>query len=108
MSPTAQRFGEWASDSGTFSAINDHIAVVQRVVHRLFVLISWSLPACPTSPCQHGENVDDYSYVLAIEESPSNVEMAHPVPLRYGGETASVSGYVCDGTGTLYRLSSVT
>ena len=37
--PVAQRFGEWASASPTFSAVTDLIAVVQGEVDRLFVLI---------------------------------------------------------------------
>ena len=32
------------------------------------------------------------------------VEMSRLVALRYGGESASVPGCLCDGTGTLYRL----
>ena len=39
MRPVAQRFGEWASASRTFSAITDLLAVVQREVARLLVLI---------------------------------------------------------------------
>ena len=38
-SPVAQRFGEWASASRTFSAITDLIVVVQREVDKLFVFI---------------------------------------------------------------------
>ena len=34
--------------------------------------------------------------------------MARLVALRHGGESASVPGCACEGTGTLYRLSSVT
>ena len=39
MGPAAQRFGEWASASRTFSAITDLFTVVQREVAMLFVLI---------------------------------------------------------------------
>ena len=42
MGPVDQRFGEWASASRTFSAITDHIAFVQREVHRLFVVFIFS------------------------------------------------------------------
>ena len=53
------------------------------------------------------EVVVDYScYVLAVKVSPPDVEMARLVALRYGGESASVSGCLCDGTGTLHRLLS--
>ena len=63
--------------------------------------------ACSTS-CLPGAEVVDCSYVLAVKVSPPDVEMARLVALRYGGESASVSGCLCDGTGTLYRLLSVT
>ena len=39
MGLVAQRFGEGASASRTFSAITDLIAIVQREVDRLFVFI---------------------------------------------------------------------
>ena len=39
VGPAAQRFGEWASASRTFSAITDLVALVQREVDRLFVFI---------------------------------------------------------------------
>ena len=39
MGPGAQRYGEWASASRTFSAITDLIDVVQREVDILFVFI---------------------------------------------------------------------
>ena len=64
--------------------------------------------ACYTSFCRPGEIVADYSYVHAVEASPENVEMARLVDLRYGGESASVPGCLCDWSGTLYRLFSVT
>ena len=35
------------------------------------------------------------------------VEMARLVALRYGGESTSAPGCLCDGKGTLYRLFSV-
>ena len=49
-----------------------------------------------------------YSYVLAVKASPPDVEMARLIAIRYGGESESVPGCLCDGTGTLYRLFSVT
>ena len=51
--------------------------------------------------------VVDCSYVLSVKASPPDVEMARLVVLRYGGESASASGCLCDGTGTLHRLFSV-
>ena len=56
------------------------------------------------SSCLPAEIVVDCSYVLAVKASPPDVEMARLVALRYGGESAS--GYLCDDTGTLYRLFS--
>ena len=44
MGPAAQRFGEWASASCTFSAITDLIAAVQREVDILCSFLS---------PCMH-------------------------------------------------------
>ena len=109
MGPATQRFGEWGSASRTFSAITDLIAVVQREVDRLLIVfIFLSLHACSTSSCLPAENVVDCSYVLAVKASPPDVEMARLVALRYGGESASVPGCLCDGTGTLYRIFSVT
>ena len=64
--------------------------------------------ACSTSSCLAAEIVVDCSYVLAVKASPPDVEMARLVALRYGGESASVPGCLCDGTGTLYRIFSVT
>ena len=65
--------------------------------------------ACSTSSGLRAEIVVDYSYVLAVKASPPDVELARLVALRYGGESASVPGCLCDGTGTLlYRLFSVT
>ena len=64
--------------------------------------------ACSTSSCLPAEIVVDYSYVLAVKASPPDVEIARLVALRYGGESASVSGCLCDCTGTLCRLFSVT
>ena len=52
MGPAAQRFGEWASASRTFSAITDLITVVQREVDRLSLLLVHAcmlhllLPSC--------------------------------------------------------------
>ena len=109
MGPATQRFGEWASASRTFPAITDLVAVVQREVDTLFVFIFESMYACSTSSCLPAEIVVDYSYVFAAKASPPDVEMARLVALRYGGESASVPGCLCDGTaGTLYRLFSVT
>ena len=39
VGPVAQRFGEWASASRTFSTITDFVAVVQRGVNTLLVFI---------------------------------------------------------------------
>ena len=88
MGPAAQRFGEWASASRTFSAITDLIAVVQREVNRLFKF-HFLVHACSTSSCLPAEIIVDCSYVLAVRASPPpDLEMAHA--LRYGGESASV------------------
>ena len=54
------------------------------------------------------EIVADNSYVLPAKASPPDVEMERLVALRYGGESASVPGCLCDGKGTPYRLFSVT
>ena len=108
MGPAAQRFGEWASASRTFSAIADVIAVVQREIDRLCFFFSPCMHAPPPPACLL-RFVVDYSYVLAVKASLPDVEMARLVALRYGGESASVPGCLCDGTGTLlYRLFSVT
>ena len=64
--------------------------------------------ACSTSSCLRAEIVGDYSYVLAVKASPPDVELARLVALRYDGESATVPGFLCDGTGTLYRRFSVT
>ena len=64
--------------------------------------------ACSTSSCMPAEIVVDCSYVLADKASPPYVEMARLVALSYGGESAPVPGCLCDRTGTLYRLFSVT
>ena len=60
------------------------------------------------SSCRPAEIVINCSYVLAVKASPPDVEMAPLVVLRYGGESESVPGCLFDGTGTLYRLFSVT
>ena len=44
---------------------------------------------------------------MAVKASPPDVEMARFVARRYGGESASVAGGLCGGTGTLYRTFSV-
>ena len=86
----AQRFGEWASASRTFSSITDLLVVVQREVDRLFKL-HFLVRACSTSSsCLPDEIVVDCSYVLAVKASPPDVEMARLVALRYGGESVSV------------------
>ena len=108
MGPAAQRLGEWASTLHTFSAITDLIAAVQREVHRSSLFLYYSMHACSTSSCLPAEIGVDSSYVLAVKASPPDVEMARLAALRYGGESASVSCCLCDGTGTLYRLLSVT
>ena len=64
--------------------------------------------ACSTSSCLPAEIVVDCSYGLAVKASPPDVEMARIVALRYGGESVTVPGCLCEGTGTLYRLVSVT
>ena len=64
--------------------------------------------ACSISSCLPAEIVVDCSYVLAVKASPPGVEMARLVALRYGDDSTSVPGCLCDGTGTLYRLLSVT
>ena len=46
--------------------------------------------------------------LLPAKASPPDVEMERLVALRYGGESASVPGCLCDGTGTVYHLFSVT
>ena len=60
--------------------------------------------ACSTSSCLPAEIVVDYSYVIAVKASP-DVEMAGLVALRYGGESASVTSCLCDGTGTFIAFS---
>ena len=50
MSPVAQRFGEWASTSRTFTAITDLLTVVQREGARLPALFSRPC-ALPLSSC---------------------------------------------------------
>ena len=103
MGPAAQRFRVWGSASRTFSII-DLITVLQREVDRLFVFICLSLHACSTSSCQPAEIVVDCSYVLAVEASPPDVEIVRLVALRYGGESESIPGCLCHGTGTPHRL----
>ena len=108
MGPAAQRFGEWASASRTFSAVTDLIALVQREVDRLCSFFSPCMHAPSPPSCLHAEIVVDYSYVLAVKASPPDVEMARFVALRYGGKSESVPGWLFNGTGNLYRLFSVT
>jgi len=52
--------------------------------------------------------VVDCSYVLAVKASPPDAEMARLAALRYGDESESVPGSFCDGTCTLFHLSSGT
>ena len=80
VGPVAQRFGEGASTSRTFSAITDLIAVVQREADRLFVSIFQPMYACSTSSCLPAGIVVDSSYILAFEASPPDVEMARLSP----------------------------
>jgi len=63
--------------------------------------------ACSTTTYLPVEIVVDCSYVLTVKPSQPDVEMARVVVLRYGGESASVPGCLCDGTGTLVRLVSL-
>ena len=51
MGPAAQRFGEWASASRTFSAITVLIALVQRVVGRMCSFFSPCMHAPPRPAC---------------------------------------------------------
>ena len=52
MGPVAQRFGDWASASRTFSAITDLIAVVQReVVDCVHFLVHACMHAPPPPAC---------------------------------------------------------
>ena len=109
MGPAAQRFGEWASASHTFSAITDFITVVPREAdRRLFVHVLVHCIHAPPPPVCLLTIVVDCSYVLPVKASPPDVETARLVDLRYGSESVSVRGCLYDGTGTLYRLFSVT
>ena len=108
MGTAAQRFGEWTSASHTLSTITHLIAVVLRGIDGLFAFIFYSTHACSTSSCLHAEIVVDYRYVLAVKASPPDVAMARLVVLRYGVESASVPGCVCDEAHTLDRLFSLT
>ena len=64
--------------------------------------------ACSTSSSLPDEVVVDCSYVLAVKASPPDAEMARLAALRYGDESESVPGSFCDGTCTLFHLSSGT
>ena len=103
MRPVAQRFGEWASASRTFSAIAVLIAVVQR---ELLDCLS-SILVHGIYSCLPAQIVVDCSYFLAVKASPPDVDMARLVALRYGGEWVSVPGCLRDGTDTLHRIFSV-
>ena len=107
MGPAAQRFGEWVSVSRTFSAITDLTVVVQRGVDRLCSFFSPCMHAPPPPACLLRLLLTAATFSPSLA-SPRDVEMARLVALRYGGESASVPGCLCDGTGTLYRLFSVT
>ena len=50
MGPAAQRCGEWVSASRTFSAITDHIAIVQREVDIYFLFSFESSMHVPPRP----------------------------------------------------------
>ena len=103
MRSVAQRFGEWASASRTFSAIAVLIAVVQR---ELLDCLS-SILVHGIYSCLPAQIVVDCSYFLAVKASPPDVDMARLVALRYGGESASTLGVLCAGTSTVCRLFSV-
>ena len=64
-------------------------------------------PPLPRWTCLPAEIVVECSYVLAVKASP-DVEMARFVALRYGGDLALFPDSLCDGTGTIYRIFSVT
>ena len=59
----------------------------------------------PPPACLLSEIAVACSYVLAVKVSPPDVEMARLVAQRYGGESASVPGCLCDGTGALFHRS---
>ena len=108
MPPVAERLGEWASASRTFSTITALFAVVQSEVATLLVLIPSPsmlhfliLPACLLIFCRQqllsrrqGITPDDKWFG----------KMAHLFALRYGGKSASTPGCLCDCKGTLYCL----
>ena len=81
MRPVAQRFGEGAYASRTFSAITDLITVVQHEID--FYLCSFS------SPCMHAPPPPACLPRLSLT---ADVEMVCVVALRYGGESALVPG----------------
>ena len=65
------------------------------------------MDASSTFSCLRAKIVVDWSHVLTFRASLPDV-MAPFVALRYGGETASAPGRLCDGASTLYRLFFVT
>ena len=77
-------------------------------MHCLCSCFSPCMHAPPPPACLPDKIVVDCSYVLAVKASPPDVEMARRFVLRYGGESASVPGCLCDGTSTLQRFFSVT
>ena len=108
MRPVAQRFGEWGSASSTFSAIPDLLAVVQCEIDILFAFISKSMHAPPLPACLLRLFLTSATFSPSRHHYQSDVEMARLVALRYGRESASVPGCLCNSTGTLYHLFSVT
>ena len=99
----AQRFGEWASASRTFSTITDLIAVVEREVDRLCSCSSLCMHAPPPPACL-------LRLLLTAATFPPSRHHHQTWEWRALSPyaTASVPGCLCDGTGTLYRLFSVT
>ena len=59
----------------------------------------------PTSSCLPAEIVVNCSYVVDVMASPPVVQVPRLGALLYGGVSASFSGTLCDGTGTIYHLS---
>ena len=54
----AQRFGEWASASRTFSAVTDLLAAVEREVATYLACLHFLVHARPTSCCLPAEIID--------------------------------------------------
>ena len=84
MGRAAQRCGEWASASRTFSAMTGLIAVVQREVHSLCSFFSPCMHAPPPpGPACMLRLLLTAATFLAVKASPPDVEMARLVALRY-------------------------